>query len=84
MQLLLTEEEYQGLLAMGRARAKSLDANLQAFCTRVANELPIQGWHTHDGPPKPWGCLLTAAQDWYCDDCPARDICPHPDKEWSK
>lgn len=68
------------------AVAVELEANakLQAFCTRVANELPIAGWHAHGEGLKPWGCILTAKHEWCCDSCPAKDICPYDAKEWSK
>lgn len=91
MQYLLTDTEYNELVERGRYRKASLDANLQAFCTRIANELPISGWHANYGGKdgkKPWGCIITEAktnnQDWYCDDCPSKEICPYEGKEWSK
>jgi hypothetical protein len=82
MQYLLTEEEYQKLQAdveIGR-RSPSKTA-LQKFCTHVADNMPAKvKWI---GEEKPWGCILSRS-DWYCDSCPARIICPHPHKEYSK
>jgi len=54
---------------------------LQDLCTRVANNEPVkEGWYKG----KPWGCILTEEGEWYCDDCPVQDICPHDYKEWSQ
>jgi hypothetical protein len=58
-------------------------SKLQEFATMVANKLPVEsGWYKG----KVWGCILTKPKndEWYCDDCPAREICPHPYKAWSK
>lgn len=62
---------------------------LQKVCTHYADTFPVKwGWGKPD--PKPWGCKLTveAAEDrdceWYCDKCPAQEICPSDDKEYSK
>lgn len=87
MQYILTEEEYKAI----NRRSKELDElpskkELQKFCTMVANTLPVSGgWY--DG--KVWGCILTKKDDdgydeWYCDQCPSRKICPYDYKEWSK
>lgn len=56
---------------------------LQKFCTMVADTLPAGvDWI---GKGKPWGCILTrGAADWYCDDCPAKAVCPYPCKQWSQ
>lgn len=85
MQYILTEDEYQKLLNTGKKREDLNQKELQDFCTRVANELPIKFWNNKEA--KPWGCLLTYGgqdQEWYCDECPAQDVCPYPYKEWSK
>lgn len=85
MMYVLTEQEYADLKAQAEQRRVVAVEGLQAFCTRVANELPIYGWHTHGEGAKPWGCILNETQiEWYCDDCPAADFCPHPHKQWSK
>jgi hypothetical protein len=47
----------------------------------VADELPVI-WRS-EGTPRPWGCILTQGSG-YCDSCPAKDVCPHPRKHWSK
>lgn len=87
MQYLLNQLEYDSLREQAEIgkRAPS-KRDLQAFCTRVANEMPVR-WTFGAGKvePKPWGCILTKTDvDWYCDQCPARRICPHPEKEFSK
>jgi hypothetical protein len=56
-------------------------AKLQEFCTMIANTVPVaKGWYKG----KVWECILTLDREWYCDDCPARNVCPHPNKHWSK
>jgi len=82
MQYILSQEEMdanrQKLSDMSRLPSPK---KLQEFCTMVANTLPVKGgWYAG----KVWQCILTVKQEWYCDDCPARDICPHPSKHWSK
>lgn len=83
MMYVLTAEEYSDLLERKAAHDGIERAKLQAVCTKVADELPIVTWK-NDGKPSPWGCILTKGCDWYCDECPVREICPHPHKEWSK
>jgi hypothetical protein len=56
--------------------------DLQKFCTMVADTLPIKvSWREQ---ARPWGCILTKEDEWYCDECPAEHICPNQDKEWSQ
>lgn len=67
---------------------------LQSLCTKIADTLPVR-WGWGEMPdPKPWGCKITverAATDegfnhpeWYCNQCPVTQLCPHPGKEYSK
>lgn len=83
MQYLLTESEYEALQEKAEAGKRApKKEELQKLCTRVADELPAGvEWI---GKDKPWGCILTKKTEWYCDDCPAQKVCPHPHKEWSK
>ncbi len=83
MQYLLTEKEYQQLNADAEAgRAAPSQEDLQKFCTIVADTMPAGvDWI---GKDKPWGCILTVKNEWYCDSCPARLICPQQFKSWSK
>lgn len=83
MQYLLTVEEYKALHQKidDKKRLPSKE-KLQEFCTKIANELPIDaGWFKGI-----WGCILTddSGMDHYCDHCPAQDVCPNEHKEWSK
>jgi len=83
MQYILTQEEYSALQAKVRASANAPSTEvLQKFCTKVANELIVtEGW----AKGKPWGCILNEEDSaWYCDGCPAQDVCPNEYKEWSK
>jgi endonuclease III len=81
MKYLLSQEEYDELVNRGAKREKELEATLQELCTRVADsELVKEGWYAG----RVWGCILTKKEEWYCDDCPVNDVCPHRYKEWSK
>lgn len=85
MQYLLTEQEYQGLLAKRESIAAEDAAKLQAFCTLAANHIPVARPWRKDSTPAPWGCILDKKSNpGYCDYCPAQDVCPYPGKEWSK
>lgn len=83
MQYLLTEDEHKELMRevkTWRALRFSME-DLQKFCTIVADRMPVKvPWSDAE---RPWGCIITK-NDGYCDQCPAKMICPHPDKEWSK
>ena len=83
MQYLLTEEEYKALKADAQLGKESPSKDdLQKFCTIVADTMPAGvEWI---GKTKPWGCVLTKDTEWYCDDCPARQLCPNRFKSWSK
>lgn len=84
MQYLLSEDEIEAM----RRKIATLDRfptveKLQEFCTFVADNLVLKtGW----AAGKSWGCILTkgGGNHGYCDDCPAKRVCPHPQKEWSK
>jgi len=84
MQFLLTQEELTELTKKAQSRVDlgfSLE-ELQTFCSFVADRLPIhRDWNPE--AKEPWGCILTSKTE-YCDACPARQICPHKDKSWSK
>lgn len=83
MHYLLTKDEYHALIDAAERDAKApTREDLQKFCTLVADRMPII---LHQGSAaKPWGCILTHKHEWYCDECPARNICPFEDKSWSK
>lgn len=83
MQYILSEEEYNELLRRATARKIELDKKYQNLCTKIADELPIDaGWRSVE--PAPWGCILTKKREWYCDRCPVKEICPYPNKHYSK
>lgn len=77
MQYILTQEELDQLKAESANAIRKVTADLQTACTMIADRVPIKD---------PWGCILTqtAVDEWYCDHCPARKLCPHPNKNWSK
>ena len=89
MQYLLSEEEMQKVLS-DRASLQELlkilpnKGKLQKLCTKIADEWETwTGWK-NDLEPTPWGCILSANYEHYCDECPVRNICPYEDKAWSK
>jgi hypothetical protein len=87
MQYILTEEEYQALRSKQKHDLALSRTKLQILCTKIANEMPVKwGWSKNE-EAKPWGCTLTRANEgneWYCDSCPVQEICPNPNKEYSK
>jgi hypothetical protein len=83
MQYILTEREYKALKNKQKLDIELQEAKLQTLCTKIANDMPIKwGWGSPD--PKPWTCILTAEDEWYCDSCPVQEICPNEWKHWSK
>ena len=84
MQILLTESEYAELRDTAKQEREKNKDTLQELCTQVCDHMPIDwGWGGHDGP-KPWGCILSKQGEWYCDQCPVKDVCPSNRKHWSK
>jgi hypothetical protein len=77
---ILTKEEYDTLIEKSHKLSKDTEETLQDLCTRVANsEVVKEGWYKGHA----WECYLTK-EDWYCDWCPVRSVCPYPYKEVSK
>ncbi len=40
-----------------------------------------------NNPPEPWTCIHSHEGfrgEWHCDQCPVTEICPEPNKQWSK
>ena len=83
MQYLLSEDEYDSLLLSIKEKKDKLKDTLQDLCTKVCNHMPV---HDNGITEKlnPWGCVLTLEEEWYCDQCPVQDVCPNPNKYWSK
>lgn len=87
MMYLLTQAEYDKLTYTKEAKSKLSDKKLQELCTRIADTMPIN-CNFPKQKDRPWGCKITAenlhGNEWYCDNCPVQEICPHEDKEYSK
>lgn len=86
MQYILTQQEYETLQRDARVAQSRQSAELQELCTLAAQHIPIVvGWR-HDTTPRPWGCILGPREQdpGYCDCCPAREVCQHKCKQWSK
>lgn len=82
MMYILTQEEFDALRQEQKQSLQLSTKKLQELCTKIADTMPIKwGWGGDD--PKPWGCIRTETHEWYCDQCPVKEICPS-DKEWSK
>lgn len=89
MQYILTQEEYANLRCAQSASLHASMAELQELCTAAANHVPVPtpDWAGGDNTPEPWGCRNDPNSnnyDGYCDNCPAKNICPSMDKEFSK
>jgi hypothetical protein len=85
VQYILTQEEFDDLTKKKRELTLMERTRLQRLCTLIADTMPVKwGWGQPD-EPRPWGCILTPrAGEWYCDQCPVRELCPHPHKNYSK
>lgn len=82
MQYILTEDEHKTLMQEVQSwrELRFTIKELQDFCTRVADTMPIAvPWSKEKAP---WGCIRTTTE--YCDECPAKRICPHKGKRYSQ
>lgn len=68
MQYILTEDEYNHLKANKRKFTAAEKAELQELCTLAARPAPVN---------RPCGCILDGVTGYH-------DLCPHPDKNFSK
>jgi hypothetical protein len=84
MKYLLSETEYQALKKVATIKDKVAEDELQGLCTKVADHMPIPCSWDAGRAAEPWGCILSATTERYCDDCPVRNLCPNPDKNFSK
>ena len=86
MQYLLTQQEYEALRREKSLRTDGEKARLQELCTTAAQHIPIVIEWSSDKTPRPWGCILGPREQspGYCDQCPAKDVCPHEGKRVSK
>jgi hypothetical protein len=81
VQYILSQEEYDALIDKGNTTIAKNKELVQALCTKVADlEIVTAGWYKG----KPWGCVKSTEEEWYCDDCPVKDLCPERYKPWSK
>lgn len=82
MQYILTKQEYDDLVNMGRKEADRLKSILMDLCTKVADHMPIEdrGWN----PQTPWICIKSVAYEHRCDKCPVKNVCPEEFKRYSK
>ena len=83
MQYILTEQEYNELKKKQELEITLNNNKFQELCTKISDTMPID-WGWGEDNPKPWGCILSIKQGWYCDKCPVRKICKYPYKKWSK
>lgn len=87
MQFILTQQEMD-ILKEAAERKDIIDkGKLQEFCIYVANNMPVKNSNIEGGDEtykQPWTCLITSKIEWYCDNCPCLEVCPHDEKEFSK
>lgn len=85
MKYVLSEEEFKDLTNVKAAKIFMEKKKLQALCTKIADTMPIVwSWKGHE-TPMPWKCIHSIEDlCWYCDECPVSEICPEPNKVWSK
>lgn len=86
MMYILTQAEYDELVAQRQQKLRLSEKKLQDLCTKIAETMPIK-WSfsssgRRDATVQPWGCVLTGSQI-HCDDCPVQEICPAP-KDYSQ
>ena len=82
MQYLLTQEELDELEKHKLEFTKKFERQLGKLCKLAADHVPVNaGWR--DTEPSPWGCIYSEEDEWYCDDCPAKEVCPL-DQHWSQ
>ena len=85
MQYVLTQEELDEL--KNKRDKDNFDhmKGVQTICTNLANHMPIKFWDNDEA--KIWGCIKGDADGGnghgYCDECPARGLCP-AQKHYSK
>lgn len=87
MQYLLTQEEYDALHKKQEYQIELSKKKLQALCTKIANEMPISRSWDKKAAREPWGCIITRGEEgdeWWCDECPVRQICPYEYQTVSK
>lgn len=82
MQYIWSQEEMDANRQMlADVRRLPSPKKLQEFCSMVADTMVLtEGWRAGHV----WGCILTTKREWYCDQCPAKDVCPNLGKQWSK
>ena len=85
MQYLLSEDEYNALKQKQQLEFKLKEDDLQALCTKIANEMPVTVSWYYKGEPTPWRCILNKTDpQLHCDKCPVLEICPNKHKDFSQ
>lgn len=83
MQYILTQEELDALHNRIDSAKQENRMIMQALCTQICDLKPIKFWDNEDA--RPWECIHSLKDDeWYCDECPVKDMCPETHKQWSK
>lgn len=90
MQYILTEEEYKKLVDEPQLVRKELDETIQDLCQMVADNKiltknDVDKWSAkYWREDKIWGCIRSAKNEWYCDQCPVKKVCTYPHKNYSQ
>lgn len=86
MQYIMEKEEYDQMIADHEKALSGLVGVIQNLCIEVATNKKIKYWGNKD--PRVWGCILIDEDHpesmEYCDECPVQNVCPNPQKQWSK
>jgi hypothetical protein len=82
MKYILDQAEFDALKSEQKRKRQISDKKLQDLCTKIANEMPVKFWGREEATP--WGCKITDTDEWYCDECPVQEICPHEQKSYSQ
>lgn len=75
MQYILSQDEYDGLKKQISNAKEEYKGTIDYLCMLVANHMPLTTYPGTKEEPQPWGCRVSIADEWYCDDCPVIEYC---------
>ena len=84
MKYILDQEEYNELInGVEIEKEKNIEV-IRRLCMDVANYKPFK--YCGSSEERLWPCCKNNDNNkmGYCDECQVRDICPEPNKQWSK
>jgi len=88
MQYILNQDEYNEFMSLKKQAKEVPDKDkLMELCRLAAEHVPVKPRWAPDKPPAPWQCIYDEegnSRHHYCDECPAKRVCPAKNKRWSK